>query len=97
MKKLSIYNFYDLSEDVQKTIISEFTEHFTPAYLTGDDLNNVNAEVALDEFYSLVDIRVFDPFQQVKDNVQIGPDGWSEWLLAYTDPAGNNVDEIIEK
>lgn len=75
MKKLSIHNFHDLSEDVQESIVSEFSEHFNPEYLAGDDLNNVNAEVALDEFYSLVDIRVFDPFQTVNDNVYIGPDG----------------------
>lgn len=96
MRKLSIHNFHDLSEDVQESIISEFSEHFNPEYLSGDDLENVNAEVVLDEFYGLVDIRVFDPFKTVKDNVYIGPDGWSDWLMSYTDPAGNNVDEIIE-
>lgn len=96
MAKLSIHNFYDLPKEQQKSIVSELGENFNTAYFAGDDLNNVNAEVVTDEDGTLYDVRVFDPFQTVKDNVYIGADGWSYWLLDYTDPAGNDVDEIIE-
>lgn len=96
MATLSIHNFFDLSKEQQESIRKEFSVNFNPAYLAGDDLDNINAEVVTDEGGILYDVRVFDPFQTVKDNVYIGPDGWSDWLLAYTDPEGNDVDEIIE-
>lgn len=96
MATLSIHNFFDLSKEQQKSIISELGENFDPAYFAGDDLNNVNAEVVTDEDGTLYDVRVFDPFHNVEGDTYIGPDGWSNWLLDYTDPAGNDVDEIIE-
>lgn len=96
MAKLSIHNFHELPKEQQKSIINELCENFNPAYFAGDDLSNVNAEVVTDKDGTLYDVRVFDPFHNVEDNVYIGSDGWSDWLLAYTDPAGNDVDEIIE-
>lgn len=108
MAKLSIHNFYDLPKEQQKSIIAEFGETYNSAYLTGEYSKGVvNAEVVTDEEDTLYDIRVFDPFNQVhprKDDdglitdqtVYIGPDGWSYWLFDYTDPKGNDVDEIIE-
>lgn len=95
MVKLSIHNFYELSKEHQKSIISELGENFDPAYFAGDDLNNVNAEVVTDEDGTLYDIRVFDPFHKVEGDTYIGSDGWSYWLLAYTDPEGNDIDTIL--
>lgn len=111
MAKLSIHNFSDLSEGVRESIISEFSEHFNPAYLTGeysDDNAEVGAEVVLDEDGNLYDIRVFDPYNRVqprKDDdglmrdkaVYIGPDGWSHWLLEYSDNEFNDIDTIFEE
>lgn len=109
MAKLSIHNFYELPQEQQKSIISEFGENFNPAYLTGKySTNVVNAEVVTDEEGTLYDMRVFDPFNHVQPRrdddrmmtdmaVYIGFDGWSDWLFDYTDPAGNDVDEIFEE
>lgn len=108
MEKLIKKDFYTLTEEEQKSIIAEFGETYNPAYLTGEYSKGVvNAEVVTDEDGTLYDIRVFDPYNQVhprKDDdgmmtdqaVYIGWDGWSDWLFDYTDPAGNDVDEIIE-
>lgn len=60
----------------------------------------VNAQVVVDDDFNLYDIIVFDPFNNVKDvecrPVYIGPSGWSNWLYEYTDPAGHDVDEILD-
>ena len=107
MAKLSLHNFYDLPKGQHESIRNEFNENYNPAYLDRwYSHKKVDAEVVLDEDGKLYDIRVFDPFGLVKPRwdegiiddhgVNIGADGWSDWLLAYTDPEGNDVDSIIE-
>lgn len=111
MAKLSRRYFSELPKDVQGKVKEEFSEHFNPAYLTGeysDDNAEVGAEVVLDEDDNLYDIRVFDPYNRVqprKDGdglmrdqaVYIGPDGWSHWLFGYSDNEFNDIDTIFEE
>lgn len=100
--KLTSYYFNKLNEEQQIRIMDNFCENgFSADYLNGKYSRAiVNAQVVVDQNFNLYDIKVFDPYNQVKDaeclQVYITPSGWSNWLYEYTDPAGHDVDEILE-
>ena len=95
--KVEKQNFYDLQKALQKSIIKDFERNgFNPAYLTGEySQEEVNAEVVIDEYGTLYDIQIFDPFHIVDSDIYTNADGWSDWLYGYMDPAGNDIDEIF--
>lgn len=95
-------HFSELPKGQQKSIIEGFSLYYNADYLTGKYHNNIDAEVVVDENGILYDIRVYDPFNIVPQlectsHVYINPDGWSNWLYGYCDPAGNDVDEILDE
>jgi hypothetical protein len=102
MEKLTAYYYDELTKEQQAKIMSDFSE----SGYNNDYLNDkfsratVNAQVVVDDDWVLYDIKVFNPYHLVKNGqhlpVYIGPDGWSNWLFDYRDPAGNDVDEILE-
>lgn len=100
--KIEVKNFYDLTKEQQGKIMDDFIEYGGNSDYLNDRYSRaiVNAQVAFDEDLNLYDIKVFDPYHNVKDGegntVYIGPDGWSHWLLNYRDNAGNDVDTIME-
>lgn len=104
MAKLTVYQFSELTKEQQKPVIARLGAALgagcTPDYLTDFPSNEVKVEVVLDEDGTLYDLRVFDPYHFIyaKGNIPayIGPDGWSCWLYDYHDPAGHDVDEILE-
>lgn len=99
MAKLTVYNFDELTKEQQRRIMNDFS---SKTGLNTDYLNvnfpreEVNAEVAVDEDGTIYDIRVFDPFHLVDNELYVYSDGWSDWLYEYRDPAGNDVDDILE-
>ena len=104
MAKLTVYQFSELTKEQQKSVIARLGAAlgagYTPDYLTEFPSNEVNVEVVLDEDGTLYDLRVFDPFRFIKTGgntmLYIEPDGWSDWLYGYYDPAGNYIDTILE-
>ena len=104
MAKLTVYQFSELTKEQQKSVADRLGAvlgaGYTPDYLTEFPRNEVNVEVVLDEDGTLYDFRVFDPYHFIyadgKTPAYIGPDGWSKWLYEYRDPAGHDVDEILE-
>ncbi|MCH3980483.1 MAG: hypothetical protein LKE41_00920 [Prevotella sp.] len=100
--KLTSYNYDELNKEQQDKIMNDFQENGGNSdYLNGKfSCEEVNAEVVVDEDGTLYDIRVFDPYQLVKNEgstpLYIGPDGWSNWLYEYCDPAGNDIDTILQ-
>lgn len=96
--KLTSYYFNELTEEQQNRIMNDFSENGGNSdYLNGKfSREEVNAEVVVDEDFNLFDIKVFDPYQLVETGVYIGADGWSNWLYEYCDPAGHDVDEILD-
>ena len=105
MAKLTVYQFNELTKEQQKSIVARLGAALgvglTPDYLTGFPSNEVKVEVVLDEDGTLYDLRVFDPYHFIypSENIPayIGPDGWSCWLYDYHDPAGHDVDEILDE
>lgn len=102
MEKLTSYYFDELTKEQQAKIMESFSESgYSADYLSGKySRSTVNAQVVVDNDFNLYDVKVFDPYNQVKTGehlpVYIGPDGWSHWLYDYRDPAGNDIDEIFE-
>ncbi len=105
MAKLTVYQFSELTKEQQKSVITklgaEIGAGYTPDCLTGKfPSSEVNVEVVLDEDGTIYDIRVFDPFHFINTGghipLYIGPDGWSGWLLDYHDPAGNDINTILQ-
>lgn len=100
--KLTSYFFNELNEEQQNCIMDNFCENgFNADYMNGKfSRGAVNAQVVVDEDMNVYDVKVFDPYNLVKDGeclpVYIGPSGWSNWLYEYRDPAGNDVDTILE-
>lgn len=100
--KLTSYYFNELNEEQQNRIMDNFSENgFNADYLNGKYSRAiVNAQVVVDGGWNLYDIKVFDPYNLVKDDeclpVYIGAGGWSNWLFEYRDNAGNNIDEILD-
>ena len=100
--KLTSYYFNELNEEQQNRVMDNFCENgFSADYLNGKYSRAiVKAQVVVDQDFNLYDIKVFDPYNHVKDAeclpVYITPSGWSNWLYEYTDPAGHDVDEILE-
>lgn len=100
--KLEIKNFDELSAAQKKETIDQMGECYNVDYLTNEDYTRsvVNAEVAIGEDGCIYDVRVFDPYGHIKANghtpIYIYADGWSDWLFGYTDPAGNDIGEILE-
>lgn len=100
--KLTSYYFNELTEEQQNRVMNDFSENGGNSdYLNGKfSREEVNVEVVVDEDFNLYDIKVFDPYQLVKTEgstpVYIGPDGWSDWLYDFHDPAGNSIDTIFE-
>ena len=99
MRKLTTYYFDELTKEQQRRIMNDFSETtgLISDYLNGKfSREEVNVEVVVDDDGTLYDIRVFDPFQLVDKELYVYADGWSDWLLDYHDPAGNDIDEIFE-
>ena len=96
--KLTSYYFNELTEEQQNHIMNDFQENGGNAdYLNSKfSREEVNAEVVVDEDFNLYDIKVFDPYKLVDNELYIYPDGWSNWLLDYHDPAGNDIDTILQ-
>lgn len=99
MTKLIKKYFSELPKGQQKSIIKDFQKWYNPDYLTGIYSNNiVDAEIVVDENGCLYDIRVFDPYHKVsQSDIYINFDGWSGWLYDYRDPAGHDMDTILEE
>ena len=103
MAKLSKFYFDELPKEQQNRIMESFLDNGGNLdYLNGKfSREEVNAEVVVDEDFVLYDIRVFDPYQLVKNAgstpIYIGPIGWSNWLFEYWDNAGHDVDEILDE
>lgn len=99
--KLTSYYFNELNEEQQNRIMNNFSEKDSIAkYLDGKySYAIVNAQVVVDEDFNLYDIKVFDPFNLVKNNkcspIHISWIGWSNWLFGYRDKAGNDIDKIL--
>ena len=95
--KLTSYYFNELTEEQQTSLMNDFQENGGNAdYLNGKfSREEVNAEVVIDEDGTLYDIRVFDPLHLVDKKLYVYADGWSNWLYEYTDPAGHDIDEIL--
>ena len=102
MEKLTSYYFDELTKEQQDRIMESFSESgYSNDYLNDKYSRSiVNAQIVVDEDWNLYDIKVFDPYHRVENGeclpVYIGPSGWSNWLFEYRDPAGNDVDEILE-
>ena len=102
MARLTSYYFDELTKEQQNRIMESFSESgYSNDYLNDKYSRSiVNAQVVVDEDWNLYDIKVFDPYQHVKNGenlpVYIGPDGWSNWLYKCRDNAGNDVDTILE-
>ena len=98
MKKLTAYYFDELTKEQQRRVTESFIDNGgNEDYLNSKfSREEVNAEVAVDEDGTIYDIRVFDPFKLVDNKLYIYPDGWSDWTLDYHDPAGNDIDTILE-
>ena len=100
MVKLTVYQLSELTKEQQNLLIAQLDACFTPDYATANLKSEHNVEAAVDEDGKLYDIRVFDPFHFIKTGgntpLYIGPDGWSNWLLDYRDPAGNDIDTILQ-
>ncbi len=100
--KLTSYYYDELNRNQQSRIKKDFRENGgNPDYLNDKYSRSiVNAQVVVDEDFNLYDVKVFDPYHQVKSSkdlpVYIGPSGWSDWLFEYRDNAGNDMDEILE-
>lgn len=100
--KIEIKYYDELTQEQQAKIMNDFVENGGNADYLNDKYSRaiVNAQVAVDEDCNLYDIKVFDPYHNVKAGesltVYIGPDGWSNWLYEYRDNAGNTVDTIME-
>lgn len=103
MAKLSKFYFDELPKEQQNRIMEIFLDNGGNSdYQNGKfSREEVNVEVVVDEDFVLYDIRVFDPYQLVKDGrsgtLYIYPDGWSDWLFEYSDNAGHDVDEILDE
>lgn len=98
MKKLTAYYFDELTKEQQRRVKESFLDNGgSEDYLNGKfSRDEVNVEVVVDEDGTLYDFRVFDPFQLVDKELYVYADGWSNWLLEYIDPAGNDIDTILE-
>ena len=99
MKKLTAYYFYELTKEQQRRVTESFIDNGgNEDYLNGKfSRDEVNVEVVVDEDGTLYDFRVFDPFQLVDKELYVYADGWSNWLLEYSDNAGHDVDEILDE
>lgn len=105
MAKLTVYQFSELTKEQQKSVADRLGAAlgagYTPDYLTEFPSNEVKVEVVLDEDGALYDLRVFDPYHFIyadgKIPAYIGPDGWSHWLYDYHDPAGHDVNTILDE
>lgn len=101
--KLRSYYFSELNKEQQSRIMANFCENDSIAnYLDGRySYAFVNAQVVVDEDFNLYDIKVFDPYNLIKDTkcakVHINWYGWSNWLLGYRDKAGNGMNVILYK
>ena len=99
--KLTSYYFNELNEEQQNRIKDSFCENdpITNYLNSKYSYALVNAQVAVDEDFNLVDIRVFDPYNLVDDTkcfrIYISWFGWSNWLLGYRDKAGHGMDRIL--
>lgn len=100
--KLTSYYFNELNKEQQARIQNDFYGNgYNLDYLNDTYSRSfVNAQVVVDEDFNLYDIKVFDPYNLVKNvkdlPVYINPDGWSNWLFEYRDNAGNDMDAILE-
>jgi len=102
--KLTVKKFDDLTRAQMKEVIEQMGECYNVDYLTNDDYSRsvVDAEVAVgEEDDCIYDVRVFDPYHQIKANdyipIYIGAYGWSNWLFGYRDLYGNDVDTILDE
>lgn len=99
--KLRSYYFNELNEEQQNRIMGNFSENDPIAkYLDGKySYTIVNAQVVVDEDFNLYDIKVFDPYNLVKNTmfspIYINWMGWSNWLFEYRDEAGHSMDKIL--
>lgn len=99
--KLRSYYFNELDEEQRIRIMDNLCKNDPIAnYLDGKySYALVNAQVAVDEDFSLYDIRVFDPFNLMEETkchrVHISWTGWSNWLFKYRDKAGHGMDKIL--
>lgn len=109
--KLQKVLFSELSEEVQKQVINEFSESsYNPEYLTQETYSSsvIDAEIVTYEgdennpLMTVIDIRVFDPYNHIPSPdgyapVYINFDGWSNWLYDYHDNQGNDIDTIFDE
>lgn len=98
MAKLTKFYFDELPKEQQRRVTESFLDNGgSEDYLNGKfSREEVNVEVVIDEDGTLYDFRVFDPFQLVDKELYVYADGWSNWLLEYRDPAGNDIDTILQ-